>query len=283
MPAHWITFIDIKYIDRIGYRIPTDLAERIGKELSKNKQQSDQSPKPTTKKVSRPRPIQRSLTPHFDCCPETYHDLEGKKKWRPIQCFVSLTDNLHPNTGGFEAVPGFHREFDRWTKSGRISSNKEDEQIQNQHHPRPCVGEYTHLNPSHDQGLLKRVQHIPVKAGSAVFWDNRIPHGNAYKNNPLSCKGSLQNNEEDDETSNILGTSGSRAVVYCSFLPNVEVNRSFMKSQVDDWKLGRAPRVGDRWIKHDDVGNNGDSIHTQDRHNPAFTELGRLLLGLDEW
>ncbi|KAL7524782.1 hypothetical protein ACHAXR_000713, partial [Thalassiosira sp. AJA248-18] len=106
------------YIDRIGYRIPTTLAVQIGKQLMRKKstshsaqqQSSANSTKllPTKKKKSKARPIQRSLTPHFDCCPENYDEIANKNKWRPIQCFVSLTDNAHPNTGGFEAAPGFH-------------------------------------------------------------------------------------------------------------------------------------------------------------------------------
>ena len=57
------------------------------------------------------------------------------------------------------------------------------------------MGEYTHIRPKEDVDIMKRIKHIPVKAGSAVFWDNRIPHANAYMNN----------------------SDHSRIVVYCSF------------------------------------------------------------------
>lgn len=175
-----------QYIDRIGFRIPTQLAESIGKDLARNKDvtiksappKADKATLPERKRTSKPRAIQRSLTPHFDCCPENYHDASSKNKWRPIQCFVSLTDNLQPNTGGFEAAPGFHREFWSWAENGRrldinatvaggVNDEKALRRSQDQTcHPRPCVGEYTHLSPSHDRELLRRVQHIPVKAGS---------------------------------------------------------------------------------------------------------------------
>ena len=164
-----------QYIDRIGYRIPTKLAESIGKKQLMNddkavlnnrrtqsltQQSSTTSGKkaiPTKKRPKKCRPIQRSLTPHLDCCPESYHDATDKSKWRPIQCFVSLTDNLQPNTGGFEAVSGFHREFSSWVQNGRRlreSSTTSLDECDAQSTAPQCVGEYTHLSPSHDRGLL---------------------------------------------------------------------------------------------------------------------------------
>ena len=112
--SHAVSHNITKYIDRIGYRIPTKLAECLGEQISSTGSfrestvhtttTSTAAPPPTTpKRGLKPRPLQRSLTPHFDCCPETYHDASTKNKWRPIQCFVSLTDNIQPNTGGFEA------------------------------------------------------------------------------------------------------------------------------------------------------------------------------------
>jgi hypothetical protein len=35
------------------------------------------------------------------------------------------------------------------------------------------VGEYTHLDPTLDRDIMGRITHIPVRAGSVVFWDNR--------------------------------------------------------------------------------------------------------------
>ena len=70
--------IHLQYIDRIGYRIPTKLAESIGKQQHTNNnaatQSAQQQPSSTTnttkatpkKKNLKARPIQRSLTPHFN-------------------------------------------------------------------------------------------------------------------------------------------------------------------------------------------------------------------------
>jgi len=376
-----------KYIDRIGYRIPTKLAESIGKQISitASFQESPMhvtttTPAPTTTtspsppataaaartytKGTKPRPLQRSLTPHFDCCPENYHDASNKTKWRPIQCFVSLTDNLQPNTGGFEACPGFHREFRSWVESGRRrrrhdkqqqqsfdsgnsfpegsdssggdgggisrqsteknriptkqrqSKQKARSQQQQKQQPPLCVGEYTHVSPSLDRDIMQRMQHIPVRAGSAVFWDNRIPHGNSYRNDPPpptddDCDDSGGvvvvvgggSGSSGTGSSKPLGSSGARAVVYCSFLPDVEVNRRFVARQLEDWKMKRPPRVGDRWIRQDNeaegtigssnsdgnVDGNNKSTGDDDEDLMEMTdtsnlsELGKKLLGLVEW
>jgi hypothetical protein len=232
-----------QYIDRIGFRIPTKVAENIGEQLLSSshshdinenaKEMHDASSKITTKKnKKKSRPIQRCLTPHFDCCPETYHkSISEGGKWRPIQCFVSLTDNIYPNTGGFEAVPGFHKEFHSWVQRGRRHIMKEDDNSPKQHqqpqHPRPCVGEYTHVHPMYDHDILSRIQHIPVKAGSVVFWDNRIPHGNSFRNDPISVvDNDVDVNNDNRFNNDALSISGARAVVYCSFLPDVQVNRT---------------------------------------------------------
>jgi hypothetical protein len=111
------------------------------------------------------------LTPHFDCCPSTmYKTTENSIKWRPIQCFISLTDTLEPNHGGFEAVKGFHHEFHAWSQQNITSYNNMKETTKL---PAPCIGEYAHLRPKEDHDIYQRIQHIPVSAGSAVFWDNR--------------------------------------------------------------------------------------------------------------
>ena len=83
------------YVDRIGYRLPTRLARQLG--------------------ASKKKPLQRSLTPHLDCCPEDLWGVNHNNKWRPIQCFVALEgDTVLANHGGLEAARGFHRHFHQW-------------------------------------------------------------------------------------------------------------------------------------------------------------------------
>lgn len=230
--------IGYMYIDRIGYRIPTILAKQLGEvvvsiennnnnnnnskditniifseqQQQQNEQQQDNEKSDknniTLKKSKNKKKIaiQRSLTPHLDCCPDTFYTSDNNTKWRPIQCFVSLTDTVLSNHGGFEAVKGFHRNFDIWSKN-RIPTTTVKKNKKMQSTPRrkkvhdivdnnddngndtsttqstnvttittippPCIGEYTHMRPKEDYDVIQQIQHIPVKAGSAVFWDNR--------------------------------------------------------------------------------------------------------------
>jgi hypothetical protein len=231
------------YIDRIGYRLPTKVAQEVGERINGHKKKKSRS-------------IQRSLTPHLDCCPGSLY--AHTSKWRPIQCFVSLTDNLEANTGGFEAAKGFHRDFDEWARNRppTITLQKENGRKTETTIPAPCVGEYTHMRPKEDHGVMERVCHIPVPAGSTVFWDNRIPHANAYRHTGNSA----------------------RAVVYCSFLPDVELNRQYVQNQLANFKRGRPPK--DQWndIDEDQVDDQEGKVRTD-----PFTPLGRKLMGIDPW
>mmetsp|Transcript_22809 Transcript_22809/g.56361 ORF Transcript_22809/g.56361 Transcript_22809/m.56361 type:complete len:358 (-) Transcript_22809:1741-2814(-) len=230
------------YIDRICYRLPTRLSEELGDSINNERKK-------------RARPIQRSLTPHLDCCPDKMYN---SSKWRPIQCFVSLTDNLDANTGGFEAAKGFHTEFDLW-KSARLPAQVSKKEMGVETTvlvPASCVGEYTHIRPKEDREVMERVQHIPVSAGSVVFWDIRIPHANAYRHN---------------------GTD-PRAVVYCSFLPDIELNREYVKEQLRKY-YAKKP-ITDQWNGID--GQQSDEEESK-QTNFQFSALGRKLMGIDPW
>ncbi len=241
------------YIDRIGYRLPTELAQEWGDRIHR-RNTNDKSATATSKKKKKLRSVQRSLTPHLDCCPDTLY--ENNQKWRPIQCFVSLTDNLEANTGGFEAVlGGFHQKFDQWAQTRNIESAESAP-------PAPCLGEYTHIRPKEDYEVMKRVVHIPVKAGSAVFWDNRIPHANAYRNDHKSL---------------------ARAVVYASFLPDIELNRRYVQNQLQAWKL-RQP-IRDQWnhIPEEKGPHENDESEISPEEESLFTDLGNKLMGITPW
>ena len=246
------------YIDRIGYRLPTKLAEELGNKIAAEKSEEDcagncngNSNTKRTSRRKRSRPIQRSLTPHLDCCPDTFYSSEHKNKFRPIQCMVSLTDNLEPNTGGFEAVKGFHHEFAGWRNSRQPSLVKTAEGQQTI--PPPCLGEYTHIRPKEDSDVFQRVQHIPVRAGDIILWDNRLPHSNAYKHT----------------------SSEPRSVIYCSFLPDVTVNRKYVESQLQDYLALRQP--GDQWIEE------SNKAEDEKVDISSLNELSRHLLGIDPW
>lgn len=287
------------YIDRIGYRLPSQLSIDIATRMEQQKlrvnhnhtTQQQQQPKSSTLSSKRRKGgIQRCLTPHLDCCPDTFYTAEKKSKWRPIQCFVSLTDNIEPNTGGFEAALGFHRLFDTWAKhrantaaDAATTSSSNSSSSTDRHHPHLCVGEYTHIRPKEDEKVMKTIQHVPIRKGSVVFFDNRIPHANAYRH---------------------IGTS-PRAVIYCSFLPDVHINRIYAKKQLDNYYDGKLPndtwiRVKDTQEEHDDDKSNHNNDNTTRNNfvkdlpdpnhvkNPrknefSFSSLGRKLMMMDPW
>ena len=253
------------YVDRIGYRLNSDLAKELGGDPPPAVASSTPSSTATankSKKKKRPMPLQRSLTPHLDCCPDNLFD---NTKWRPIQSFVSLTDNLEPSTGGFEAAKGFHHDFDSWarnrppsvfTRKDKASGQKDTVSV-----PAPCLGEYTHIRPREDAAVMQRVQHVPVRAGSAVFWDYRIPHANAYQH---------------------TGTV-PRAVVYASFLPDIAVNRQYAAQQLDNWQRGRNP--ADQWIHStdDNLVPAQEAILRFQEQTRNLSQLGRRLLTIEPW
>lgn len=153
------------YIDRIGYRV-SDNISKLHSGVTKKK-----------------KPLQRSLTPHLDCCPHRLYDSEKEfPKWRPIQMLLPLTDTLNKDEGGFEVCPGIHNEFEKWVANRKPSatSDLQSDSISSPHPP--CVGEFTPIRPVEDADILKRMQHVPCGAGDLVVWDYRLPHANSRFN-----------------------------------------------------------------------------------------------------
>jgi ectoine hydroxylase-related dioxygenase (phytanoyl-CoA dioxygenase family) len=78
-----------------------------------------------------------------------------------------------------------------------------------------------HVRPNEDAEVIRRFVHVPVPAGAAVFWDQRLPHANARWN-----KG-----------------KEPRSVVYGGFLPRgkgIFINQAYAKEQLRRLKEGRA-------------------------------------------
>ena len=141
----------LAHVDRIGFRIP-DAANH------------------PRRGPRRARPLQRSLAPHMDVCLGDIH-AGGRKqfpRWRPIQTFIALTDALDQECGGFEAAAGSHLEFaDREERAGGEQAAAR------------CKGDFTAVR---DTAMVDRVAHVPVPAGAAVFWDQRVVHANSREN-----------------------------------------------------------------------------------------------------
>lgn len=214
----------LMYVDRVCYRVP----ETVSKKFSKGKKKT----------------LQRSLTPHLDCCPhgDRFYSSDKKHpKWRPIQAFVALTDTLNANEGGFEACVGFHKQFDEWAVSRPAGANQAQP---------PCVGDFTPIRPIEDKDVISGFQHIPCKAGDMVCWDYRIPHANSRRND----------------------TSRAREAIYVGLLPYVPRNIVYAQEQLQRYRRGKVP--GDQWH---------DSSDVQPNQYP-FSRLGQLMMGMsDGW
>lgn len=215
------------YLDRVCFRLPEQYSRPAGS--------------------SKKEAIQRSLTPHLDCCPDSIFQNSSKEftKWRPIQGFLALTDTLHPNEGGFEACLGHHIGFDEWARRRILSPGKTTA---------PCVDEFSPIRPVEDKEILDRFQAISCAAGDLVCWDYRIPHANSRYNHAAS----------------------PREVVYLSYLPAIDRNRAFAEEQLRRCLAGLNPT--DMWIEKTFDASAGAAISGH-----KFTELGRKLMTIDSW
>lgn len=213
------------YLDRTGFRVP----DRISQCHARGK-----------------RPLQRSLTPHLDCCPSALYSSDKQvKRWRPIQSFIALSDNRSPDTGGFECVKGWHRKFQAWADC-RKPCRKTGK-------PAPCVGDFTPIRPEEDADVIAQFAPVLYPAGSVVAFDWRIPHANAARH---------------------VGEA-PRQVSYGSFLPDVPVNRLYAQRQRERFLAGKQP--DDQWKEDKDKieiyeNAEGEGVF-------LFSELGSRLLG----
>jgi hypothetical protein len=221
------------YIDRVCYRVP----DRISSIHGKGK-----------------RKLQRSLTPHLDCCPHklfTSGDESKASKWRPIQAFIALTDTNEANMGGFEACTGLHKEFNDWvSRRPGGYTNLRNDNINNEVIPPPCIGEFTPIRPAEDKEILTRFRHISCNAGDMVCWDQRIPHANSRGN-----------------ISNI-----AREAIYIGLLPATEMNKNYAQQQYEKFLESIVPN--NQWTSQN------QSIQKCDYE---FSPLGNKLMKIEEW
>lgn len=166
------------YIDRVCYRLPDYLREEGG------------------------------LSPHLDRNPVDPYLLEtriGLPRWRPIQSFVSLTDQYGGACGGLRCVRGFHHEIDEYFKNLDEKSDG---------------GEFYRLHAAKHKLLYELCQPVDAPAGSFVLWDNRLvhstdPHHRSYD---------------------------TREVLYTSFLPaGIPCNDKYVIDQLNEIEKNLLP------------------------------------------
>lgn len=93
-----------------------------------------------------------------------------------VQGFIAL-DDCGPDDGGFFCVPGAHRCMRRWAY---LNSVIYDERLRK----RVLSPEYAvQLHVPHEEdaepfGLRKLAVRVPVRKGTLLIWDSRLPHSN---------------------------------------------------------------------------------------------------------
>ena len=190
----------LAYIDRICWRLPDSIKAEGG------------------------------LNMHLDRNP--YSPYDNLKKWRPIQAFVSLTDQFGSSSGGLKVVKGFHNRIDEFF------AKSTDETLKSQN-----GGEFFRMNSKSFAALEKELQPINAPKGSLVLWDNRLPHATCDK----------------------LDGFDTREVVYVGWLPNVKINREYCDRQLDNIKQNVPPPayVNDKDEKSDRNWTLDDLSHSQ--------------------
>jgi len=163
-------------------------------------------------------------------------------KFRPIQCFVSLSDTTHPDTGGIEIAPGYHKTFDTWTK---------DRGTETDSLPPGCQGMFTAVrNPE----ICRDLQHIPVPAGSCIFWDNKLVHATAREHNGADL----------------------RMAIYCSFLPQCSLNEAVVLYERRCRNAGLVFVGSGNWIS------TSEDRERQDAEEKAIKDGKLVLPGLED-
>ena len=89
---------------------------------------------------------------------------------RKLQAILALVD-CREEDGGFHAVPGFQHHLVRWAEKNHqlcLTSNRGGD---------PCS-----IQIRANDSMREGVQRMPIRQGSLLVWDTRLPHGN-YPNN----------------------------------------------------------------------------------------------------
>lgn len=170
----------------------------------------------------------------------------GLTKWRPIQGFLSLTDHYDGTSGGLKVVPAFHKIHDEYFQSHANDS----------HFRERCIGkrgEFFRMGGKSYCSLQKKLETVIAPKGSLVLWDWRLPHSTCAK----------------------LSGNDSREVVFTGFLPNTDINRTFVKRQWECIKNNHYPPQGPQYS------HGGTVIATADRdwEIEKLTMRQRVLLG----
>ena len=143
-----------------------------------------------------------------------------------VQGVLYLTDTAE-NQGGFQCVPGFHRDFIEWVKTQPADRD-------------PTRPDLTDLKPVA----------IPGKAGDLLIWHSLLPHGNSRNTSerPRWCQYiSASPNREEDESLRQLRISLWRDRMHPAQFPGDPRGVERMRGPARLTPLGRKLLGLDRW------------------------------------
>jgi hypothetical protein len=195
----------------------------------------------------------------------------GCKKFRPVQCFVSLSDATREEHGGIEIAGGYHRTFGVWASGGASGSasggangdanggangdangDANSGTTTTATQPLPCIGKYTAIR---SKDICNDIKHVSVPAGHVIFWDNKLPHATSRRH------------DGDD----------LRMGVYVSLLPKCVVN-----DRVVAWerkcRKGGVVGVGEgNWVNNKEKTKEKTKDSTKDNTNENDEKLLKAL------
>ena len=287
------------YLDRVCFRVPTRISELHATG--------------TSKRCS--FPLQRSLTPHFDCCPaDMDKDVQGGKavaKWRPLQAFVSLTDTFAPEMGGFEAANGFHKGFEAWARDRPPQAAPRPAQPgspgRTKAQRRAAATQAAATEASATKAAATEVSATEAAATEVSAAQASVSDAACLTPAPpvrAPCLGEftpVRPREDADVLARVThvgagagdlvvwdsriphgnsrtnASAHSREVVFVGLLPAVPLNAAFAVAQRSKWEAGVEPV--DQWVKAP----GGVRLDKYAGSVDDLTPLGRRLLGIDPW
>ncbi|KYQ90078.1 hypothetical protein DLAC_08660 [Tieghemostelium lacteum] len=198
--------------------------------------------------------VQKGTGIHLDCNP--YHLFKGEKLvdenielkplrfWQPIQAFVSLTDTLDKEQGGFWTIPKFHFKTVEYFQNQYKFNEDGNQKLKR--------GNSFDINDM-DQFIKNSLQFIPIHRGDVLFWDWRMPH----------CNDQFHSGEK------------VREVIYLAHLPNVTINQQYAQKQKEWYHSGNHPSY---------VAKKFSTLETNNSYKPPLLSLlGKKLLDLLPW
>ena len=129
--------------------------------------------------------------PEYDHKGFTHWDIDTSKLPQPfrVQGVLALTDTTE-DMGGFQCVPGFHKNLESWIAAQPADRNP-------------------HMPDLNALPAGMKVTPIPMKAGDLVIWDTRLAHGNGHNtsNKPRLAQyitmSPAEENKEDERQARI--------------------------------------------------------------------------------